>query len=205
MTARHIEFLVEEPSIEAFLRILLPQLFSNEHTFEIHVFQGKSDLLKKLEARLRGYRHWLPSNGRIVVMVDRDDEDCHELKQKLEDIANSSGLSTRSQTDGFTWQVVNRIVIEELEAWYFGDWEAVRRAYPGISKTIPQQAKYRDPDAISGGTWEAFERILNNGGYFRTGLRKIEAAQAIAEHMEPARNKSHSFAKFHDALIEATS
>jgi hypothetical protein len=25
--------------------------------------------------------------------------------------------------------VVNRLAIEELEAWYFGDWEAVRAAY----------------------------------------------------------------------------
>lgn len=205
MTAQHIEFLVEEPSVEAFLGILLPRLFSDEHTFVIHAFQGKSDLLKKLGARLRGYRHWLPPNGRIVVMVDRDDEDCHVLKQKLEEIADSSDLRTRSQTGGASWQVVNRIVIEELEAWYFGDWEAVRHVYPGISKTIPQQAKYRNPDAISGGTWEAFERILQKGGYFKTGLRKIEVAQAIAEHLDPVRNESHSFAKFRDAVIEATS
>lgn len=205
MTAQHIEILVEEPSVEAFLGILLPRLFPDEHTFVIHAFQGKHDLLKKLETRLRGYRHWLPPNGRIVVMVDRDDEDCHALKQKLEDMANSSGLRTRSQTADSSWQVANRIVIEELEAWYFGDWQAVCRAYPRVSRNIPQQANYRNPDAISGGTWEAFERILQKGGYFKTGLRKIEVAQAIAEHLDPVRNESHSFAKFRDAVIEATS
>ena len=205
MTAQHIEFLVEEPSMETFLGILFPRLFSDTHTFEIHAFQGKSDLLKKLEDRLRGYRHWLPPNWRIIVLIDRDDEDCHVLKEKLENIATSSGLRTRSQSGGSSWQVVNRIVIEELEAWYFGDWEAVRRAYPNISKSIPKQAKYRDPDAITGGTWEAFERILNKSGYFKTGLPKREAAQSIAEHIESSRNNSHSFTKFHDAVIEATS
>ena len=28
------------------------------------------------------------------------------------------------------WQVVNRIAIEELQAWHFGDWEAARQANP---------------------------------------------------------------------------
>jgi hypothetical protein len=39
--------------------------------------------------------------------------------------------------------------------------------YPRVSKSTPERAKYRDPDAIAGGTWEAFERILQNAGYFK--------------------------------------
>ena len=60
----------------------------------------------------------------------------------------------------------NRIVMEELEAWNFGDWEAVRAAYPRVSKGVPRQVGYRDPDAIAGRTWEAFERIMKRSGYF---------------------------------------
>jgi len=44
-----------------------------------------------------------------------------------------------------------------------------------VSPTIPNHAGYRDPDAIRGGTWEAFERILKRHDYFKTGLRKVEA------------------------------
>ena len=55
MTAGHLEFLVEEPSMEAFLRALLPRLLPRDRSFEVHPFQGKSDLLDKLQARLRGY------------------------------------------------------------------------------------------------------------------------------------------------------
>jgi hypothetical protein len=95
-------------------------------------------------------------------------------------------------------------VIEELEAWYFGDWEAVRRAYPKVDATIPAQAKYRDPDAIKGGTWEALERALKKAGYFKSGLRKVELARAVAEHMEPGRNTSHSFKVLRTALTEMT-
>ncbi len=76
---RHLEFLVEEPSMEAFLRELLPRLLPENCSFEIHPFQGKKDLLEKLEGRLRGYSSWLPEHWRIVVVVDRDGDDCRQL------------------------------------------------------------------------------------------------------------------------------
>ena len=94
--------------------------------------------------------------------------------------------------------------IEELEAWYFGDWEAVRAAYPRLKPTVPRPARYRVPDAIKGGTWEAFERIMQRHGYFETGLRKIEAARAVAARMEVDRNRSLSFVRFHEIIAEAT-
>jgi len=57
---QHFEILVEEPSMEAFLRGVLPRLINA--TFEIYPFQGKQDLLDKLERRLRGYAAWLPAD-----------------------------------------------------------------------------------------------------------------------------------------------
>lgn len=190
--------------MEAFLRALLPNVLPENRMFEVHAFQGKSDLLQKLESRLRAYARWLPEECRIVVMVDRDNDECHALKAQLEEAAGQASLLTRSRAAERPWQLVNRIVIEELEAWYFGDWQAVRTAYPKVSATIPNNAAYRTPDAITGGTWEAFERILKRHGYFTTGLRKVEAARAIAAHIEPARNRSQSFDKFIGAIAEAT-
>lgn len=203
MTAQHLELLVEEPSMEAFLGTLLPRLLPVGRTFVVHPFQGKDDLLDKLEARLRGYSHWLPENWRIIVVVDRDDDDCLALKQRLETMAASAGLRSRSSEDAEPWQLVNRIAIEELEAWYFGEWTAVRSAYPRVSADIPGQRRFRDPDAVAGGTWETFERVLQRFGYFKTGLRKQEAARAIAAHMNPDLSRSHSFTKFYEAIVEA--
>ncbi|MCK6564970.1 MAG: DUF4276 family protein, partial [Dehalococcoidia bacterium] len=77
-------------------------------------------------------------------------------------------------------------------------------AYPKVDGNIPQQAKYRSADAIQGGTWEAFERVLKKAGYFQTGLRKIEAARAVATHMDPERNASPSFRTLRSALLEIT-
>lgn len=204
MTAQHLEVLVEEPSMEAFLRALLPRLLPQDRSFEVYPFQGKSDLLGKLPDRLRGYSRWLPDDWRIVVVVDRDDDDCRDLKRRLEQAAVDAGLSTRTRPARGMWQLVNRVAIEELEAWYFGDWGAVRSVYPRLPATIPNRAVFREPDAIAGGTWEAFERVLQQHGYFDGGLRKIEAARSIGAVLDPQRCSSPSFQTFQQAILEAT-
>jgi hypothetical protein len=201
MTVEHIEILVEEPSLETALHLLLPKMIGGI-SFEVRVHQCKSDLLDKLPQRLQGYSKWIPETFRIVVVVDRDDDDCHVLKDRLEKMAEDEGLITRTKAGGGAYVVVNRIAIEELEAWYFGDWEAVRAAYPRTPENIPAKRRYRNPDGIAGGTWEAFERVLNDAGYFRGGLRKIEAASEIAVHMDPSRNTSRSFCHLRDVLLE---
>ncbi len=203
MTTRHIEFLVEDISTEAFLRELLPRLLPSGRTFAIYPFGNKFAFRKKLRGRMRGYARQLPRDWRIVVVVDRDTDDCHALKQEMEDAAIAAGLRTRTGTGRSDWQVVNRIAIEELEAWYFGDWRAVREAYPRVPATVPKRAGFRDPDAIRGGTWEAFERILKRSGYFKTGLRKTEAAREVAARMCWRRTSSRSFSVFVDAVLEA--
>ena len=189
--------------MEVFLQTLLAHILLGESTFAIHSFQGKNDLLKKLPNRLRGYSNWMPGNYRIVVVLDRDDDDCRVLKNQLETIATESGLITRSRAGGNPWQVVNRIAIEELEAWYFGNWEAVCKAFPRVPPNIPNRAPYRNPDSIPGGTWESFERVMKRYGYFKEGLGKVTAAQAIAMHIDPARSRSISFTNFYNAIVEA--
>lgn len=191
---------VEEYSMEVALTVLLPKMLGDVE-FQIINFQCKDDLLKQLPARLKGYSQWLPETWSILVLVDRDDDDCMELKHKLEELAELAGLLTKTKAvAGQKFKVTNRIVIEELESWYFGDWNAVKSAYPRVPQTIPKKAPYRDPDAIKGGTWEVFERILQRAGYFSTGLRKAECARDIAHHMDVRKNCSHSFKKFLSAV-----
>ena len=189
--------------MEVALRLLAPKILAGI-SFQVYPYQCKEDLLSRLPQRLRGYARWLPQGWRIVVVVDRDDDDCHQLKACLERSADEAGLITRTRAESDVYTVANRLAIEELEAWYFGDWTAVRAAYPRLSGRVPRNAAYRDPDAIRGGTWEAFERILQRAGYFKGGLRKIEAARTVAPHWDPARNTSASFRVFRDALREMT-
>ena len=196
-----IEFLVEEPSAEAALRNLVPKILGGEVDFAIHVHEGKADLLQKLPGRLRGYAQWLPEDYKIVVLIDEDRQDCKKLKKNLENVARYAGLLTKSRAKtGSKFQVLNRIAIEELEAWFFGDIQALVKSYPGVSPTLHQKRGYRNSDAIAGGTWEALERVLQKAGYFEGGLAKIEAARQISAQMEPAHNRSRSFQVFREGL-----
>lgn len=150
---------VEEFSMEAALERLLPNLIGDLE-YQIIRFQCKDDLLKQAPIRLRAYASWLPEGWRILVLVDRDDDNCVALKAILEQMAAAAGLRTKTAAGiGRRFQVVNRIAIEELESWFFGDWQAVQAAYPRVPATIPQKASFRDPDAIAGGTWEALSEF----------------------------------------------
>lgn len=197
MTVAHVEVLVEEPSMETALRSLLPKIV-NDMSFEIYPHQGKEALLHRLPGRLQGYRKFLPDNWRVVVLVDRDADDCSELKERLEVITRDAGLRTRAAS-GPSFQVLTRIVVEALESWYFGDWTAVRKAYPKLPATLPAQANYRTPDAIRRPS-EALERVMKRAGYFPGGLRKLEIARRIGPLMDPDRNTSRSFHVLRHAL-----
>ena len=203
MSILHLEFLVEEASLESALTQLLPKILPSTVSSKIHAFRGKPDLLAKLPNRLKDYQAWLPPDWKIVILIDQDREDCVELKEKLEIMAISSGLITKSscQKDK-SFQVLNRIVIEELEAWFFGDVQAIRQAYPKVSANLANQQPYRDPDAIKGGTWEALERVLKKAGYHPGGLEKYKASSEISQYMDPELNRSKSFQVFYQGLLE---
>ena len=196
-----IDFFLEEPSAEEALKQILPKILSDKVDCYYHVFEGKHDLLRKLPKRLKTFHRRIPGDWRIIVLIDEDRKDCHELKTRLEIIACEADLVTKSSADpDEIYQVVNRIAIEELEAWFFGDVEALHAAYPKLPKNLQAQAKYRDPDAIGGGTSEALKRLLKQTRYYKDYLPKREVAQNIARHMEPSRNRSKSFHVFLEGL-----
>ena len=178
----------------------LPKLVKLEINipFNIRVFQGKPDLLKRLPERLKAYKAPIYENYKIIVIVDRDNQDCRALKNQLEDIAQKEGILTKSSAK-VDYRIINRIAIEELESWFFGDVQAINAAYQKIPLRIINKERYRDPDAIKGGTAEALEKILKDKKYY-TRMPKPEVARKISFHMEPERNTSKSFQVFRDAL-----
>jgi hypothetical protein len=196
----NLELLVEERSAEQALRVLLPRIVPNAD-FEVRVFRGKIDLLKRLPDRLKGYATWITrANTCLVVLVDRDD-DCLKLKADMEQMASAAGLLTVAAASlSRQAEVLNRIAVEELEAWFFGDISALCAAYPRVPASLGQRAKYRRPDAILGGTWEALEHVLQEHSYHPGGLAKVAAATKIAQHMNVDVNSSRSFQVFRDGI-----
>jgi len=193
------EVLVGEPSAVSALKVLIPRIVPGV-PFEIVDFNGKADLPRKLPHRLSSYSHyWSEANLRIVVVVDRDDDNCVVLKAKLEKMAVAAGLPTLS-VDATRPAVVFRIAIEELEAWFLGDVPALRGAYPKVPEGLDKQAKFRDPESVPGGTWEALWHELRKHGYFPKHLPKSVVAAEVAPHMNIELNRAQSFRVFRDGL-----
>ncbi len=126
----HLEFLAEEASLKQVLENILPKMLPSDITFKIHDFRGKENLFKNLLNRLKAYKKMI-DNGydcKIVILIDEDREDCQLLKQQLETIAKKAGLITKtSRLKNQKFQLLNRIIVEELEAWFFGDIDAIRQ------------------------------------------------------------------------------
>lgn len=131
-------------------------------------------------------------------MIDRNGWGCHIWKAQLEKFAEMAGLPTATGPGGEEVKVINRIVVPRLEAWYFGDWDAVCQAYPRVPRDIPHKPRYRCPDATD--PTQSSEQIMQKAGYFKTGLRKIEAAREVGRYLEAERNTSHSFQVFYRTL-----
>ncbi len=196
----HIKFFLEEPSAEEALRHILPKILSPHVSCIFHAFEGKDDMLEELPKHLKGHQ-WITEDWRIFVLIDEDRQNCHELKATLERAAYEAGFVTKSNAaPNESFQVVNRLAIEELEAWFFGDVEAIHAAYPRIPINLQSKAKYRNPDTIRGGTYETLERLLIRKNYYKERLSKVTVARNIAPHMEPSRNRSKSFQVFLDGL-----
>jgi hypothetical protein len=113
-------------------------------------------------------------------------------------------MTQAAEKAGISDIVLNRIVVEELEAWFFGDLKALRLVYPRLPSSLANQAKFRNPDQISGGTWESLDKLLQKYGYPQ-GLIKIEVAQKIAKYMNPEYNRSKSFQVFRQGILRLVS
>lgn len=194
----HLEVLVEESSAEAVVRRVVAAATPATATYEVRVFDGKTDLLGSLPDRLRGYRSWAIDGLRIMVLVDRDTEDCLQLKSRLEALAHGAGFTTRTSANSGSFEVCNRIAVEELEAWFLGDEPALRAAFPRL-KPFAAKAQYRDPDKIAG-AWETAERLLQRASYYQAGLRKRDLSLRVAPLMNIGENRSASFATFVSGL-----
>lgn len=101
-------FLLEEPSAEAMLEALLPRILPDGYLYQFVVFEGKSDLEKRLVMRLR---EWRKPDCRFIVMRDKDSDICTEVK---------AGLRQKCR-EGQHPEALVRIACCELESWYLGD------------------------------------------------------------------------------------
>lgn len=176
-----IVFLVEEKSMECLLNGILPKILPEGIEFKVIPHQGKQHLQRSIPIKLRS---WNEPDVRFVIVHDKDSWDCRELKRELVSLCVQAG---RSDT-------LVRIVCNELEAWYFGDLEAVGQAFNKDISDLSRKRKYRIPDEIENPKEEIKSTIRE--------LQQISGAKAIAPYMNIERNTSHSFKVFVEGILK---
>ena len=173
-----IVFMVEEPSMKAFLQIILPQMLPENVESLIISHSGKSDLRKSIPIKLRA---WQFPSDRFVIVHDQDSNDCKQLKDDLVSLCENSRNTC-----------LVRIVCIELEAWYFGDLQAVSSAYGKDIASFAMKRKFREPDSIVNAKNELRKLIPT--------YQPIEGAKKIAVCMDIRNNTSRSFNVFVDGV-----
>ena len=164
---------LEEPSAAVLLKVVLAKLLPDDVMLKCVHFQGKQDLERNLERKMRG---WLTPDTMFLVMRDRDSENCVKVKQRLAGICAKAGRL----------HALVRIACGELESFYLGDLSAVAEAY-GKSLSSGRKAKFRNPDQLGNAAEEL--RRLTNGEY-----QKISGSRLLAPLLKlDGTNRSHSF------------
>lgn len=195
MKGRVLEVLVEEHSAGDLLKSQLPAWLGAPVSVNVRRFSGKPALLQALPDRLRGYARLLSQGENLVVLVlvDRDTDDCLELKSEMEQAVARAGLHTRMSSDPY--EVCCRIAVMELEAWYYGDWAAVRRAYPRLPRS-PSKAQ-RHPDTAVVKPSISFQQQMRQAGYRGPDEdSKRRWAERIGPQLDPDSSGSASFRTF---------
>ncbi|NQX00834.1 hypothetical protein HQ447_09250 [bacterium] len=208
----HIEFLIEDSSGEKLLQALLPKLLGKQgdpHSWRLHPYKGigrvpkgltkggdpaKRMLLDNLPRLLSGYGR-TPGVDAVVVILDSDRRDCVGFLAELQAIAGGCNPAPN---------ILFRLAIEEMEAWYFGDVAAILQAYPRAKKEVLN--RYEQDSVCE--TWEMLADAVYSGGVAAIrktgwplpGQVKHEWAEKIGPMMVPDRNVSPSFGKLRDGL-----
>ena len=166
-------FLLEEKSAEEMLKVVLPHILPADVSLLFITFDGKSDLEKNVERKIRG---WRCPDSYFIVMRDQDSEECRQIKERLVQKCRNAGRD----------DALVRIACHELESFYLGDLTAVEQAY-GVHLSSQRSRKYRTPDALANAADE-LKNITKNE------YQKIDGSRRIAEHLKlDGSNCSKSF------------
>jgi len=183
---KELVFFLEEESARALLASLYPRLIPAGSPIEARfiVFEGKQDLDRQLERKLKGY---LNRQASFIVLRDQDRADCRTVKR---------ALVARCERAGRPDTVV-RIACRELEAFYLGDLRAVELGLR-VRGLFPKQnkAKFRDPDRLQFPSLE-LERLTGKQ------YQKVAGSRAIAPHLDLERPGSRSFRHLIQAIRDA--
>ena len=203
----YVELLIEDTSGKKAMDILLPKLTGVY--VRTHQYKGigripkglkpktdatKRQLLDQLPKILQGLGK-VPACKAVVIICDLDDRNKQHFLSELDDVLKS--CHPRPNT-------FFCLAVEEFEAWYLGDLDAVKKAYPHAKNNV--LSAYEN-DTICG-TWEVLADAVYSGGsnaltqkgWQAVGAQKSIWAETISPHMNVEENASPSFREMRDQL-----
>jgi hypothetical protein len=178
----HFEILVEDLSGKNALDILIPMIIDESFTFTIHPYKGigripgnmrdtedpqKRILLENLPKLLKGYgrtfANYSPEYPAAVILIcDLDARDRNTFLAELNAVLDACHPRPNTRFC---------LAIEEGEAWFLGDLNAIRTAYPNAKNEI--LTAYIN-DSICG-TWEHLANAVYAGGASKLGAKGWQA------------------------------
>ena len=171
--------LVEEDSAQVIVREISRRLDVGDRITIIR-HEGKNDLDRSIPIKLGSWRSAEPV--RFLIVRDNDSGNCRSLKDRLKLLVPPKAVANTRI----------RIVVQELEAWYFGDPGALAAAGYDHAAAACVRAKFRLPDAIPSPKSE-IKRLIPYEG-------QIALARRMAPHLDLIQSKSPSFLHFVSAL-----
>lgn len=213
----HLEILVEDQSGKKALDILVPKIIGGEHTFSVHAYKGVGRIPKNLSTKgrpqnrilldrlpqlLRGYGKTFagyPSeyDTAVILVCDLDDKCLKAFRRELQHILDACDPKPNTRFC---------IAIEEGEAWFLGDMQAIKAAYPKAKDSVLNS--YVN-DSICGTREQLADAVYKGGaaalcakGWQAVGAEKSLWAENICPNMDVEHNASPSFAYFRKKLLE---
>lgn len=208
----HIDFLIEDISGKIMLEHLLPKVIQQDNvTYRLHSYKGigripgnlksaktirNRQLLEQLPRLLSGFGRTYQSWGSImsgytVVVCDLDDRNIRNFKTQLTNVLSFCTVQPETR---FCF------AIEEGEAWFLGDIQAIKKVYPKVNMHVMHSYTQ---DSICG-TWEVLANAIGfsrrDATYQDVGLEKRIWAEKITPHLIIEDNKSSSFHFFCDTI-----
>lgn len=178
---KELIFLLEEPSAKEMLKGLLPRLANPDIFCRYIIFEGKSDLEKNIERKLRS---WTNPHARFIVLRDQDSGNCEVIKMNLKQKCLNSMKP----------ETLVRIACHELESWFLGDLNAVENGLELSNLSRHQKnKKYRNPGYLLNASEE-----LKKLTAFK--YQKVDGSRRIGPFLDLENNTSHSYRVFINGL-----
>lgn len=184
-----LHIFTEERSAKQFFERLMIKIFAEQNLshqeaklrFRVYSYSGKDDLKNSLKTTVPTISK--QPKAKILITIDQDTKNCKSLKKELERIIAGNCHC----------QHKIRIICRELESWFLGDLESIRKSYSRFKpEEYRNKADFRNIDQRKSKPSDTLLKIIPELKGMQK-LPKVSVAETISQNLSLNNNRSHSF------------